>query len=157
MFREMRRKNQALTREECAALLQTERRGALAVIGDEGYPYAVPINFYYDEEDGRIYLHCAREGHKLDAVCRCDKVCFTVWERGEQREDWSYHVRSVVAMGRAELVTDEALARRQLDRLARKYYPPEDDFSEDMRKNFPRVQMLAINIEHLSGKLVHEK
>ena len=68
MFREMRRKKQALSYEDCARILREERRGALSVIGDMGYPYAVPLNFYYDEAEETIYFHCAREGHKIDAL-----------------------------------------------------------------------------------------
>ena len=67
-FREMRRFKQALTKEECAAILRGEKRGTLAVIGDGGWPYALPINFWYDEEANKIYFHCGKAGHKLDAT-----------------------------------------------------------------------------------------
>ena len=63
--------------EECRQILKTEKRGVLSVIGDNGYPYGIPINFYYDENDGKIYFHCAKEGHKIDAIKNCDKACFT--------------------------------------------------------------------------------
>ena len=109
MFRPMRRKKQELSREECVRLLTEEKRGILSVIGDEGYPYAVPINFFYDSETDRIYFHCAKSGHKLDAVLACDKVCFTVMNSGYRKEDWSYYVSSVIVFGRASLMTDEAL------------------------------------------------
>ncbi len=74
MFRSMRRFKQAVSEEECRKILTEEKRGAFSVIGDDGYPYSLPINFYYDEEDNRIYFHGAREGHKVDAlrnVTRC--------------------------------------------------------------------------------------
>ena len=66
MFRKMRRFKQQLSEEECLEILKTAKRGVLAVLGDEGYPYAVPLDFVY--EDGKIYFHCAKEGHKLDAI-----------------------------------------------------------------------------------------
>ena len=79
MFREMRRFKQQITTEECKKVLKEEKRAAFSVIGDEGYPYTIPINFYYDEADNIISFHGAKEGHKADAVNRCDKVCLTVW------------------------------------------------------------------------------
>ena len=68
MFRPMRRIKQQVSDEECIRILKEEKRAALSVIGDDGYPYTVPIDFYYDESDGRIYLHCAKTGHKIDAI-----------------------------------------------------------------------------------------
>ncbi|MBQ9377322.1 MAG: pyridoxamine 5'-phosphate oxidase family protein [Schwartzia sp.] len=160
MFREMRRKKQLLPPEECAQLLRKEKRGALAVIGDMGYPYAIPLNFYYDEDEATIYFHCAREGHKLDALRACDKTCFTVWEKGVQEPgDWAFYVRSVVIMGRAELVplTDETRVMEKLRKLGAKYFPTVKDTEAEITKAANRVQLVALHIEHLTGKRVHEK
>ena len=74
MFREMRRIKQQVSEEECIRILKTERRGVLAMIGEEGYPYAVPVNYFYDESDRKIWIHGAKEGHKIDALRRCGKV-----------------------------------------------------------------------------------
>ena len=60
MFRPMRRAKKAIPDEAAKRLLQTERRGVLAVNGDLGYPYAVPVNFLYDEAAGKLYFHGAR-------------------------------------------------------------------------------------------------
>ena len=68
MFREMRRKKQELSLEESIAVLMRGTSGVLAVQGDNGYPYAVPISYAY--YDTHIYFHCAKAGHKLDAVKR---------------------------------------------------------------------------------------
>ena len=160
MFREMRRKKQALPPEECARLLREEKRGALAVIGDMGYPYAIPLNFYYDEDENAVYFHCAREGHKLDALRACDKACFTVWDKGVQEEgDWSFYVCSVVAMGRAEFVpvTDEARVTETLRKLGAKYFPSDEEVEIEIARDAHRVQLVALHIEHLTGKRVHEK
>ena len=70
MFRPMRRFKQALSAEECLEVLKEEKRGTLALAGDEGYPYALPINYFYEEASGRIYFHGAGEGHKIDAIRR---------------------------------------------------------------------------------------
>ena len=79
MFRPIRRKNKEIRLEMTKNLLQSSRRGVLAVNGDNGYPYAVPINFIYDEAEEKIYFHGAKAGHKFDSIKACNKVCFTVY------------------------------------------------------------------------------
>ncbi|MGI6220480.1 MAG: pyridoxamine 5'-phosphate oxidase family protein [Coriobacteriales bacterium] len=159
-FRPMRRHKQAATPEECAEILRTVKRGVLAVAGEAGYPYALPLDFYYDEAENAIYFHCARSGHKIDAIKECDKVCFTVWNEGWLDEDgWSLHPTSVIARGRAELV-DPAEDERILEKawlFGRKYYPTDEELQEEIRKDAWRMQLVAIHIEHLSGKHVHER
>ena len=157
MFREMRRFKQQISREECVSILKNEKRGVLAVTGDEGWPYAVPVNFYYDEEKDKIYFHGAREGHKVDAMDKDSRVCFTVWNQGYQKEDWSYHVKSVVVFGRAQQVTDEKEIYESARALGLKYYPSAGEVDIELEKDLHRVRMTAITIEHMTGKLVHEK
>ena len=60
MFRDVTRKKQKLTVEECVRILKKEVRGVLAVVGDNGYPYAVPMNFYYSEKEHKIYFHSGK-------------------------------------------------------------------------------------------------
>ena len=50
MFRDVTRKKQRLSSDECKEILKQEVRGVLAVNGDDGSPYALPIKFYFDEE-----------------------------------------------------------------------------------------------------------
>ena len=156
-FRQMRRFQQALSDAECAKILSSERRGTLAVIGDDGYPYAVPINFYYDETERRITFHSAGSGHKFDAMQRCDKVCFTVHDAGEQRGDWSYYVKSVIVFGRVRPVTDPAEKYRKAKAFGMKYYPSEEELLGELARDLERAQIMEIWIEQMSGKLVHEK
>ena len=157
-FRPMRRGGQRTTQAEVADLLRSARRGALATIGDGGYPYAVPMNFVYDEAANRIYFHCAKSGHKTDALAGCDKACFTVWNDGERREgEWFYRVESAVVFGRAEFVSDEATAKRVLRALAAKYYPPSVDVEEAIAKHGAQARIVAIRIESMTGKRVCEK
>ncbi|MBQ3390893.1 MAG: pyridoxamine 5'-phosphate oxidase family protein [Clostridia bacterium] len=158
MFRTMRRHNQEQPREECIRILQTEKRGVLAVLGDEGYPYAVPLNFYYDEVENKIYLHGAKEGHKLDAIRRCEKVCFTVWNQGFLKEgDWAYYVTSVVVFARAELITDPEVTREKVRAIGLKYYPSAEDVDMLLQKTADRLQLISLQIDSMTGKLVHEK
>lgn len=156
MFRPMRRFKQAVSEEDCRALLQKARRGVLAVSGDNGYPYAVPMNFYFDGEKGSIFFHCAREGHKLDAMLRDEKVCFTVFGGDVKRDDWAWYVTSVVVFGEAQLVTEEAEKNALLRALAKKYFPPEEDVEADMARNAARALVVEIKIRHMTSKLVHE-
>ena len=159
MFREMRRFRQQVSTEVCKQVLKTERRAAFSVIGDDGYPYTVPINFYYDEADGKIYFHGAQTGHKLDAVRRCNRVCFTTWNAGTRRAGhWEWDVTSVVAFGRVSLVTDPGEVRDRLRQLAEKYYPTVDEVAQEMNRSEDKpVQVFAIEIEHMTGKLVNER
>ena len=78
MFRDIRKKKNQISTEAAEQLLREARRGILAVNGREGYPYAIPINYYYDREAQKIYFHGARAGHKAEAIRACGKVCFTV-------------------------------------------------------------------------------
>jgi nitroimidazol reductase NimA-like FMN-containing flavoprotein (pyridoxamine 5'-phosphate oxidase superfamily) len=157
MFREMRRIKQALSEGECVKILKEEKRGVLAVSGDGGYPYAVPINFYYDEEENAIYFHSAKNGHKIDAMKNCDKVCFTVINGGEKSDDWSYYVKSVIIFGRAAPVTDPDLKLKKLKAFGMKYYPSEEELEKELARDYGRVELMCIKVEHMTGKLVHEK
>lgn len=155
-FREMRRFKQALTREECVSILREEKRGTLAVVGDGGWPYAVPLNFWFDAEENKIYFHCAKAGHKLDAIRACDKVCFTVHDAGEPAGDWSYYVKSVIVFGRARPVEDAAVKLKKARQLGAKYFPTQAELEHELR-HFDRMELAEITIEHMTGKWVHEK
>lgn len=159
MFRPMRRLKQQVTDEECRRILREEKRAAFSVIGDDGYPYTVPVNFYYDETDNRIYLHGAKSGHKIDAVKNCAKVCFTTWNQGFQTEgSWEWNSTSVVIFGRAEFVESKEVMEDRLLKMTLKYYPSQEEAEAEMKTPaIHAVQMLAIEIEHMTGKLVNEK
>lgn len=139
-------------------VLRTSRRGVLAVNGDDGYPYAVPINYFYDGENGRILFHGSKVGHKIDSLKKCDKVCFTVTgEETVKEEAWAPYVKSVVVFGRCHLIGDWEEAMRTLKRFAMKYYPDEQLADEEIDRSSRDVQMFEIRIEHISGKEVQER
>lgn len=158
MFREMRRHAQQLTEEQCLKILREEPRGVLAVHGDDDYPYTVPLDFYFDEENGKIYFHCAKVGHKIDALLKDNKVSFCVMDKGYHKPGhWEWNVRSVVAFGRIRFVQDEALKEKELYGLGRKYFPTEEMVQEEYDHSHERAQVLELNIEHMTGKEINEK
>lgn len=156
MFRPMRRFKQQLADSECLEILRSEPRGVLSLCGDDGYPYGVPLNFVYD--DGCLYFHCALSGHKLDAVGACDKASFCVLDKGEKpADDWAYFFKSVIVFGRIQIVADPEEKRRRLRQLGLKYFPTDAEVDEDIAKNAARCHILALKIEHMTGKRVHER
>lgn len=158
MFRPIRKKKNALDVNETKHLLKTSRRGILAVNGDDGYPYAIPVNYVYDEENEKIYFHGARVGHKVDALRKCDKVCFTVYGNETiKEEEWAPYMQSTVVFGRCHLVEDYERAMKLLKRLAMKYYPSEKLADEEIAHTGKATQLFEIEIEHLSGKEVQER
>ncbi len=103
MFRPMRRKKNEISQEAAKQLLHQERRGVFAVNGDDGYPFAIPVNYYYCEKEGKIYFHGARVGHKVDALKKNDKICFTVYGNETIKEEtWAPYMQSVVEWARIE-------------------------------------------------------
>lgn len=158
MFREMRRKRKQIDKESAETLLEQSRRGILAVNGDDGYPYAIPINYFYDRENQKIYFHGARVGHKVDALKKCDKVCFTVYGNETVKEDpWAPFVQSVVIFGRCHFLEADEKAMALLKQLAMKYYPNEQLADAEITQSGKAVQLFEIEIEHLSGKEVQER
>lgn len=158
MFRPIRRKSKEISTDETRKILHEARRGVLAVNGDEGYPYAIPINYYYDEKEQKIFFHGARAGHKIDALKMSDKVCFTVLGPEEiKKEQWAPYVKSAVVFGRCHLMEDTSIAESRLRQLAMKYYPNEELVSEEIIAAGKAVQMYEIEIEHMSGKEIQER
>ncbi|WP_294471983.1 pyridoxamine 5'-phosphate oxidase family protein [uncultured Ruminococcus sp.] len=157
MFREMLRKKQALSEEECIAVLKTQKRGVLAVLGDEDYPYALPINHYYNDEDGHIYFHGAKFGHRVDAVKRHDKVSFCVYDEGFRREgEWALNIKSVIVFGRLVPVEDEDKMIDLCRRLSHKFTDDESYIEDEIKRAGFRTLMYELIPEHMSGKLVNE-
>lgn len=156
MFRKMRRFKQQISEDECVEVLQKAWRGVLAVSGDDDYPYAVPLDFVYEE--GHIYFHWAGEGHKLDAVRRNDKVSFCVLSDGVQEEnDWWYHFISVIAFGRICEIEDADERDRRLRLLGSKYFPTKEHLEKEMADYAKVSAVLDLSIEHMTGKRVREK
>lgn len=152
MFREMRRKGNALTEEEAVEILRKNTNGVLAVIGDNGYPYAVPLSYVYS--GNKIFFHCATEGHKLDAIKNMEKVSFCVVEQDDIiPEDFNTLYRSAIAFGKARIITDEKEKKHALDIILQKYSP---EFLETgmkyIEQEWNNCKAVEMKIEHLTGK-----
>ncbi len=153
MFRQMRRKNQILSQEESIAILQNGTTGTLAVLGDDDYPYAVPINYFY--ENNKIYFHGAKAGHKIDAIKKHNKVSFCVVAQDDIiTEKFTTYFKSVIAFGTARIIEDDAEKRNAIEKLTVKFTPDqtEQKRSEAIEKEFPALGMVEMTIEHMTGK-----
>ena len=152
MFREIRRKNKSLTKEECINILKSAPSGVLATLGDDNYPYAVPLNFVY--KDNKIYFHCANKGHKLDAIKNNSKVSFCVVDSEEVIPDkFTTDYRSVILFGKARIIEDNEEKAKTILYLCEKYSPNQkDNWQETIKNSIDRFLMVEIAIEHISGK-----
>ena len=153
MFRPMRRSGQALGIDACKEVLSRGTSGVLALLGDGGWPYAVPMSYAFDGE--KLYFHCAREGHKLDAIRREARASFCVVDRDEVvPEEYTTYFRSVIVFGRVRVLENEAQMRAAIELLARRYFP--QDSAENRHRAIERewagLCMLEMDIEHMSGK-----
>ena len=150
MFPEMRRKAQQLPQAEAEEILRAGSSGVLALAGEEGYPYALPISYVYHQ--GRLYFHCAPAGHKLDAIARCPKASFCVIAQDDVvPELYTTRYRSVIAFGTIRQLEDEQAMITALDVLRRKYAPDLDP-SAEIAGSLHRVCVLEMTIDHLTGK-----
>lgn len=152
MFREMRRKKQELSPEECIEILEKGTSGVLAVSGDEGYPYAVPLSYVYC--DSKIYFHAAKTGHKIDALRRSDKVSFCVTDCDNVvPEEFTTYFRSVIAFGKARILEEDGEKRNAIEKLAAKYSPDQEEGRlREIDKEFSLLCMIELSIEHMTGK-----
>ena len=148
----MRRHRQQLSVEESIGILQKATSGTLALLGDGGYPYAVPISFVYD--DGKLYFHSAMSGHKVDAIRSCNKASFCVIDQDSVRPaEYTTYFRSVIAFGRIRIVEDEpeklAIARI----LGNRYNPNQEEaLQKELEHGLARMLAIRFDIEHLTGK-----
>ena len=155
-FRQMRRKLQQLSEEESIDILRKSTAGTLALLGDNDYPYAVPISYVY--ADGRLYFHSALSGHKVDAIRKCDKASFCVIDQDEVHpEMYTTFFRSVIAFGRIHIIEDEAEKLTTARLLGNRYNPHHDNaLQKEIEGGLSRMLMIRFDIEHLTGKEAEE-
>lgn len=151
MFREMRRIKQLLSMEETEAVMNRCTNGVMACIGDEGYPYAVPLSYVY--YNGKIYFHSAKAGHKVDAILKNPKVSFTVIDEDTiVSKEYTSYFRSAIAFGKAR-ITEGTEYQEAFRALVEKYSgdQPEEEKQNKISK-CDQAYIIAIDIEHITGK-----
>ncbi len=156
MFRDMRRKKQLLSKDESLRILETCTAGVLGVIGDEGYPYTVPMSYVI--KDNKIFMHSAKQGHKIDSIGKNNKVSFCVIDKNQVvQETFTTHFRSVQLFGKGRILENDEEKREALEALVEKYSP---DFIEkgqhEITRDWERVSLIEIEIEHMTGKAAIE-
>ena len=157
MFREIVRKKRRISNDECMDILRNEKRGVLSVIGDEGYPYGMPLNHFYNDEDGRIYFHSGKTGHKIDAMKADEKASFCIYDSGFRRDgEWALNIKSVIVFGRIEFVEDYDKAMDISRRRSRKFTDNEEYIENEVSKYGRNTLVFALVPEHITGKIVNE-
>lgn len=157
MFRELQRKNKQISIEECIGLLKKETRGVLSVLGDDDYPYGMPMNHWYNEEDGKIYFHCGKSGHRLDALHKCNKVSFCTYDSGYRVDgDWALHVKSVIVFGKIEVIDDMDIIADITRKLSYKFTQEEEYIQNEINKYAKATLLLQLTPEHICGKQITE-
>ncbi|HJF66316.1 5-nitroimidazole antibiotic resistance protein [Slackia equolifaciens] len=161
-FRAMRRIKQELDRDSASEIFKRGTSGVLAVAGDDGYPYAVPLSYAYDEGKGRLIFHSATKGHKVDALLREPKASFCVIGQDDVRpEEFTTYFRSVIAFGHVRMLEADDEKREAARLLSRRYAPdmPLEAETAEIERFWKALLMFELRIEHLTGKeaieLVH--
>lgn len=157
MFRNLTRKNKEISATECIDLLKNEKRGVLSVQGDNGYPYGTPMNHFYDEENGRIYFHCGKTGHRLDSLKRDNKVSFCVYNNGVLKNgSWVLEVKSVVVFGKIQIVEDAEIIESVCRKLSYKFTSDSGYIENEIKNYAHETLVLELIPEHICGKSVTE-
>lgn len=152
MFRKMRRFKQLLSNEMAVEVLERNTGGTLALLGDEDYPYAVPISYVYT--DGKIYFHSAKEGHKIDAIKNHDKASFCVIDKDQiVPEKYTTYFRSVIAFGKIRIIEDKSEIRKFATILAMKYSADfAEGIPEEIDSTINSMVIIEMEIEHMTAK-----
>ncbi len=157
MFRELVRKNKKLSMEECVHILKTMKRGVLSVNGHNRYPYGMPMNHWYNEEDGKIYFHCGAAGHRLDALKKDSKVSFCTYDEGVRNPgEWALTIKSVIVFGKIEIVDELDRIVDITTKLSHKFTQDEEYIQAEIAQHAHRTLLLVLTPEHICGKVVQE-
>ena len=157
MFREVTRKKQTLPMEKIIEILDAEKRGVLSVLGDDGYPYGMPMNYWYNKENGYLYFHSGKKGHKVEALAANNKVSFCVYDSGYKNEgEWALNISSVIVFGRVHIVEDYEDAMKICKEMSLKYTPDLAYIEEEIQKFGDATLCYELRPEHMTGKIVNE-
>ena len=157
VFREIARKKQELPVDKVIEVLDAEKRGVLSVIGDNGYPYGLPINYWYNKENGYLYFHSGKKGHKIDAMTANNKVSFCVYDSGYRNAgEWALNICSVIVFGKMHVVENYEESMEVCKKLSLKYTPDIEYIESEIQKFGNATLCYELRPEHITGKIVNE-
>lgn len=157
MFRELSRINKKISNEECIELLKNEKRGVLSVNGDDGYPYAMPMNHFYNEADGCIYFHSGKSGHRTDSIKKSSKASFCIYNEGYKNEnEWAYNIKSVIVFGNIEIITDTDTIISITRALSYKFTDDKEYIENEIKAYSDKTILLKLTPQNICGKHVLE-
>ena len=157
MFRDMLRKKQQLSQEECIAILKNEPRGVLSVLGDADYPYGMPMNHYYFEGNNKLYFHCGKTGHRIDCLKENNKASFHVYTKGyQENNDWAFNVESVIVFGEIKIIENRETIKNIVTKLSYKFTEDEEYSNNEIKNYLSETILLELTPLHICGKMVKE-
>lgn len=157
MFREVLKSKKALPLERAIEILEAEKRGVLSVNGDDGYPYGVPMNYWYNKENGYLYFHSGKMGHKVEALAADNKVSFCVYDSGYKEEgDWALNISSVIVFGKMHVVEDYEAAMDICRKMSLKYTTDLSFIQGEIEKYGKETLCYELRPEHITGKKIKE-
>lgn len=157
MFKELTRKNKQISNEKCIEILKTETRGVLSVNGENGYPYGMPMNHYYCEDNNKIYFHSGKTGYKLDCLKQNNKASFCVYTKGYKDEnDWAFNVESVIVFGEIKIIEDEEVIKNVTTKLSHKFTNDYEYINNEIKNYLKATLLLELTPLHICGKKVKE-
>lgn len=157
MFRKLVRSKQKLTKTESIEILKKQVRGVLAVLGDEEYPYAMPINYWYNENNNKIYFHTGKNGHRTDSLKKHNKVSFCIYDEGYKKEgEWALNIKSVIIFGKIKMINDENVIKQIMVPFSKKFTQDEKYIKNEIDTFTKATILLELTIEDMCGKIVNE-
>ncbi|MGM0446370.1 MAG: pyridoxamine 5'-phosphate oxidase family protein [Bacillota bacterium] len=151
MFKKMRRDEKKLSEKKVYDILKTTEYGILSTVGENGYPYGVPVNYIILNK--KIYFHCAKDGHKLDNIRFNNRVSFSVVNKYELvPNNFTSKYESVIVFGKAKFV-DKEIKREALRGFIDKFSPSFKEKGYKYVDNaLDKTEIVEITIEDIKGK-----
>lgn len=157
MFREVARKKQSLEMSRIVEILNGEKRGVLSVHGENGYPYGLPMNYWYNEENGYIYFHSGEKGHKIDAINSDNRVSFCVYDEGFRKDgEWALNISSVIVFGEIHIVEDLEKSVEIFRRLSLKFTSDMEYIDLEIQQYAKETLCYELRPKHITGKIIKE-
>lgn len=152
MMHDMRRIDRSVSETEAREIMTRADHGFLATVGEDGWPYAVPVNHVLAGE--LLYFHCALSGHKLENLAQEPRVAFSAVASAEiLPKEVTTRYESAIVFGRASVVEDPLEKRQALELLGLRFCAGfEAEIQEEIRKDGPKTIVVRIRIERITGK-----